>query len=164
MRALYAHVPLIIVGVALGNSVQPTHASAQESVIVPAKVTLIRRVLELTKAGELAMTSIRAAVSAQRASNPQVPAEFWDELTRRANQEAPKFVDALVPIYDSLFSVVQLQGLVRFYQSPLGQHIVEVQPTIAAQSIRAGQRWGSQLGSQIAQDLARRGVQVPRRP
>jgi len=99
---------------------------------------------------------------AQRAANPQIPAAFWDAFLARARRDIPQLVDSLVPIYASHFTRPELDELVRFYQSPLGRHLAEVQPLITQASVQAGQRWGSAIGRDIGDSLARAGATPPR--
>lgn len=139
----------------------PQVAWTQERTVDPAKAALIRRMLELTKAVELAVTGLEASITAQRAASPQIPPEFWDEFTVRARRDVPRFVELLVPIYDEHFTRAQLEQLVTFYQSPLGRHLAEVQPRITTQSLEAGGRWGRELGVEVAEELAKRGIRIP---
>jgi uncharacterized protein len=127
----------------------------------PAKVALIQRLLDVTKSVELAVTALETSLPSQRQANPQIPAEFWDEFAKRARQDVPRFVQLLIPIYDRQFTAAQLNELLAFYQSPLGQHFIKVQPTITVQSIQAGQQWGAQIGAEVAQELQKRGVRTP---
>ncbi|HEY3279743.1 MAG TPA: DUF2059 domain-containing protein [Gemmatimonadales bacterium] len=143
---------------ALGLLAGTAHAQAAAD---PAKVALIQRLLDVTKSVELAVTAIETSLPAQRQANPQIPSEFWDEFAKRARQDIPRFVQLLIPIYDRQFTSAQLKELLAFYQTPLGQHFIKVQPTITVQSIQAGQQWGAQLGAEVAQDLQKRGVRVP---
>jgi uncharacterized protein len=152
---------VILLAAALGIFLNPVTAYAQAPAAAPVKVALIRRVLELTQAGDLAVRAMEAAIAAQRAARPQIPNEFWDELAARAHRETPQLVDMLVPIYDAQFTAAELKELIRFYQSPVGRHVSEMQPVIAVQGARAGQRWGAKLGAEVAQDLARRKIQMP---
>ena len=124
------------------------------------KAVLIRRLLTVTRAAELAVTAMEATVPAQRAANPKIPKEFWDEFLTRARKDMPRFIDLLVPVYDSHFSKQQLEQLVAFYESPLGRHVAKVQPEIAVQSSQIGQKWGAELGAAVGQDLQKRGVKV----
>jgi len=124
------------------------------------KAVLIRRLLTVTRAAELAVAAMEATVPAQRAANPKIPKEFWDEFLARARKDMPRFIDMLVPVYDSHFSKPQLEQLVAFYESPLGRHVAQVQPEIAIQSSQIGQKWGAELGAAVGQDLQKRGVKV----
>jgi len=101
---------------------------------------------------------MEAMMPAQRAANPQIPAAFWDAFLAHARREIPQLVDTLIPIYASHFTRPELDQLVRFYDSPLGRHLAEVQPTIAEESIQAGQRWGMVIGRDIGDSLARAGA------
>lgn len=125
------------------------------------RAALIRQLLALTKAGDLAVTAMETSIPAQRAANPGIPKEFWDEFGARARHDMPRFVELLVPVYEAHFNKSQLEQLVAFYQSPVGQHLVKVQPKITVLSMQAGQQWGAQLGAEVAQDLAKRGVKMP---
>ena len=155
-RALPLNPLLVTVAVSLAivGASQPSLAQSAE------KAVLIRRLLAQTKAADLAVAAMEATIPAQRAANPKIPAEFWDEFVVRARREMPHFIDMLVPVYDSHFTKEQLEQLIAFYQSPLGQYLAKVQPEIAMQSSQIGQQWGAQLGAAVGQDLAKRGVRV----
>ena len=60
------------------------------------------------------------------------------------------------------FTRPELEQLVAFYHSPLGQRLAEVMPEVTMESMRAGQQWGARLGTEVAEDLATRGIEMPR--
>ncbi len=127
----------------------------------PAKTALIHRLLVLTRATELVVSSIEGAIPAQRLANPEIPAEFWDEFAARARADTARFMRMLVPIYARHLSREHLEGLVAFYETPVGRHLAEVQPQLTRESMTAGQQWGAQLGAEVGADLAERGIRVP---
>jgi len=137
-------------------------AAAQQKVqaVSSAKMALIRRILVLTHAGDMTISAMEVAIPAQRAANPQIPAEFWTEFSARARRDIAQLLERLIPIYDANFSEAQLQQLVQFYESPLGRHLVSVQPAVTMQSIQAGQQWGAEIGAEVARDLQKRGIQA----
>ena len=49
----------------------------------------------------------------------------------------------------------------RFYESPLGKHLSEVQPLILQESMQAGQTWGAAIGREVGESLSRSGVKPP---
>ncbi len=148
---------LLIASIGLASFVPSGPAAAQAS----DKATLIRRLLTLTNVAALAVTAMETSIPAQRAANPRIPKEFWDEFMARARRDMPKLVDAMLPIYDQHFTKAQLEQLVSFYESPVGQHLAKVQPEITVQSMQAGQQWGARIGADVGQDLAKRGVKMP---
>jgi len=133
-------------------------ARAQKQAVDPATAATVRRLLELTGAARLAVQTMEAMVPAQRQAMPQVPAAFWDAFMAHARRDIGQLVDSLVPVYAAHFTLAQLQELVRFYESPLGRRLAEIQPLITQESMQAGQRWGALLGAQIGDSLARAGV------
>src|ERR1700734_253848 len=60
-------------------------------------------------------------------------AQFWG-----TSAPASAVTDAVVPIYAKAFSMEDLQGLIQFYESPLGQRVVKTLPEVAQSSQRAG--------------------------
>jgi hypothetical protein len=49
---------------------------------------------------------------------------------------------------------------VTFYESPIGRHLAELQPVIAEESIKAGQRWGAAVGRGVGDSLAHAGLKL----
>jgi hypothetical protein len=128
---------------------------------VSEKEEIIRRILEVTKAAEVMLVAIEAGLPAQRASNPGVPAVFWDRFAVRARDERQSLIDSLVPIYDRAFTTAELMQLLQFYETPIGRRFIAASPEIARESILAGQRWGMIIGQQIGAQLQREGIIPP---
>jgi hypothetical protein len=126
----------------------------------PAKVAVIRQILEVTHAADQVVGAIEASVPAQRASNPRIPAVFWDRFLAQARARRGEFIDSVVPIYSRTFELAELKTLLQFYQSPLGHRLLEAQPGVMRESMQLGQRWGARIGADIGQQLAAEGVQV----
>ncbi len=68
----------------------------------------------------------------------------------------------LAEIYASNYTVDEMNQLVAFYRSPLGQRVVAAAPKIGQESVVAGQAWGQRVGRDAiekhAADLRRRGI------
>jgi uncharacterized protein len=139
----------------------PVRAQRRPAPVDPAKTTTIRRLLDLTGAARLALSGMESMVPAQRAANPQIPGAFWDAFLARARRSLPQLVEAIVPVYASHFSQEELEQLVRFYESPLGKHLSEVQPLILQESMQAGQTWGAAIGREVGESLSRSGAKPP---
>ena len=139
----------------------PTYAQAPDSIVV--KEALIHRLLDLTQTADLAVRTLEAAIPAQRASRPNVPNEFWEELAGHAKAEKDHLVEMLVPVYGTQFTTQQLKELVAFYESPSGRHLTDVQPALSVGAMQVAQQWGAQLSSEAVQALARRGIRLPLR-
>lgn len=73
---------------------------------------------------------------------PGADVSALDTLATEMKSEVESMLDLLVPIYDKYYTERQIQDVINFYQSDLGKHIVENQPTIITESMQAGQAWG----------------------
>ena len=139
---------------------QQGEAAAQ---VEPEKAEAIRQLLLLTGASELMVASIETSMPVQRAANPEIPDVFWEEFVARLRADVDRFIELLVPLYDRHLTLDEIRQLIAFYESPLGKRLVEVQPILAQESMLAGQEWGGRLSMEVAADLARRGIVIPRR-
>jgi hypothetical protein len=147
---------------ALSIFVAPPAPSQQNSTPVDsATASTIRHLLSLTGSAKLALRGMEAMVPAQKAANPRIPGAFWDAFLARARRDTAQLVELLVPIYAAHLTRSELEDLVRFYQTPLGQRLAQALPLISQESIQAGQGWGANIGRQVAESLAQSGVAFP---
>ncbi|MFZ3215221.1 MAG: DUF2059 domain-containing protein [Candidatus Acidiferrales bacterium] len=130
--------------------VQPGHArpdAPPAEKIDPAKDAAIRHLLDVTdssKIGENITAYITAQV--QQGVSRALPA---DQLPKFMSSFSEKFAanlppnavnDAIVAIYARHFSLEDIQGLVKFYESPLGQRVVKEMPEVNQQMRTVGQQ------------------------
>jgi len=138
-------------------------ARAQATTTMPdsAKVAVIRRVLEVSRTAEQMLLVMEQSLPAQRASNPAIPAVFWDRFIVHAREQRGVIIEDLVPIYDRYFSLEDLTGILRFHESPTGRRLLDATPLVTRDAMVAGQRWGAKLGEEVAAQLAKEGLLAP---
>jgi len=61
--------------------------------------------------------------------------------------------DALAAIYASNFSAAELRDLIAFYKSPTGQKMLQKTPSIAQQTMAAGQKFGQSAGAEAQKEM-----------
>lgn len=113
----------------------------------PAKEAAIRHLMDLTQTSKLG-DNIQSYITDQvrtglaRALKPDSLPKFMDEFNQKLVSAAPasRVTDAIVPIYANAFSTEDIQGLIQFYESPLGQRVVKNLPSVDQQSQAAGVR------------------------
>jgi hypothetical protein len=86
---------------------------------------------------------------------PQVPPEFWDKMQEQLNPE--DLLELVVPIYDKHFTEEDIQGMIAFYRSPVGQKLTSELPQITTESMSAGQEWGRALAQHVTEQLKKDG-------
>jgi hypothetical protein len=130
---------------ASSQSAAPAQAAAPAEKLDPAKEAAIRHLLDLTEISKMG-ENISAALSHQVQSEvgrglqqDQLP-KFMDTFNQRFTAAAPasKVTDAIVPIYARHFTLEDIQGLTKFYESPLGQKLVKQMPDVVQESQSVG--------------------------
>jgi uncharacterized protein len=118
-----------------------------------ARLQAAHRVLDASGSVNVMIAAVRANLPAQRAAAPKVPDEFWTRFEARMVQDAPQLVDSIAVIYARSFSVEDLQALLAFYTSPVGQRLRDLLPSLVTQSGQIGQRWGARIGAEVGASL-----------
>lgn len=116
-----------------------------------AKRADIRKLLDTMHAGEVAAQSMQKMADAMKATNKELPPEFWDEFLKEATPE--KLTEISVPVYEKNLTAQEVKAYLAFASTPDGASIMRKMPQITSEAMQAGQAWGQQLGMQIAQKL-----------
>jgi len=138
--------------------VQPGQTAAAAEKLDPAKETAIRHLLDITggaKEGENineGMTGRVKEVMTRALPADQLP-KFMDTFTQKFTASAPPsaVTDAVVKIYAQHFSLEDIQGITKFYESPVGQRMVKEMPDVA----RDSQNVGMQMDQKVVIDVLR---------
>jgi hypothetical protein len=86
---------------------------------------------------------------------PCVPATYWQTYIDKDGVE--QLTKAMIPAYQHHFTADEVEGLIKFYKSPLGQKLVAQMPATMAEAAQAGQQWGRQRTSDMFSDLQKTG-------
>ena len=148
-----------------GKTSQPLKAQANsgssQAKIDPAKEADIRRLLELTGAKALAvqtMTSMENGIKPLM-SNSLPPGDYRDQLIDlffakfRSKADAQHLVDIAVPIYDKYLTAEEVRGLIKFYETPLGQKATGVMPKMVSEIQGESREWGEKLGRESMEEV-----------
>ena len=143
-------------GIALGQT------PATPAPVDSARLVWAEKLLEVTHAQRAFLTGFDSALATQRKNTAKKGAQLYlDSLTARAGREAPEFVDSLAVIWTGQLSLPDLQQLVAFYQTPLGQRYADAQVWAALQMKALGERWGARLALDVMRDLLDKGLISP---
>ncbi len=122
---------------------------------VAAKKQDIRTLLDMVGSAKMALESIDQMMGTFKTTMPQVPTEFWDNF--RGKVKGEDLVDLIVPIYNKHFTYDEIQGLIQFYKTPIGQKFIETLPAISQESSEAGRQWGEKIGLEVIKELEEKG-------
>ncbi len=138
-----------------------TMAPAPAAKIDPAKEAAIRHLMDITNTSKLGdnmaqyiSNQVRNYMS--RSLDASTLPKFMDAFNQKFFQSAPakNVTDAMVPIYDHAFSKQEIDGLVQFYESPLGQHVVQVLPQVLQQSQDAAAKMDQEAALNVLRGMS----------
>ena len=133
------------------NATQETTVAESTKKVDEAKRADIVKMMKLTGADKMAMQMINQMIGMQRQSNPNIPAGFWDEFQKEIKPE--ELLELSVPAWAKHFTHDDIKELIKFYESPIGKKMIEVQPKVMQESMVAGQKWGMAIGRKIAERI-----------
>jgi uncharacterized protein len=87
---------------------------------------------------------------------PCVPASYWQGFIDADTTQ--ELLGRMVPIYQSHFTAEDVAGLLKFYQSPLGQKVITQMPLTMAEGMKIGQQWGRERGQAMIEQLQQKGT------
>jgi uncharacterized protein len=139
----------------------PSPAPAPATKIDPAKEAAIRHLMEITNTSKLG-DNMQEYISNQvrnymsRSMDAATLPKFMDAFNQKFAQNAPSknVTDAMVPIYDHAFSKQEIDGLVQFYESPLGQHVVQVLPQVLQESQDAAAKMDQEAALNVLRGMS----------
>lgn len=120
------------------------------------KEASIRKLLILIDARGTFKTAIDTQLSALKKTVTQIPAKFWDEVLKEIDSD--KFVELLIPVYDKHFSSDEIEGLIAFYETPLGKKLISSLPQILAEAAAIGDKYGQEIATRVIQRMQAEGT------
>lgn len=122
----------------------------------PQQIATAREVLTL-KRGDVVFSPIIIGVvetvkNVFLPTNPQLTKELNEialQLRKEYEPKQPELLNEVAKVYAERFTEPELQALVAFYKSPVGQKMVKEEPGIIDESMRRAQTWGDALSSKV---------------
>lgn len=119
-----------------------------------AKLRKIHKLLEVTGAARMGQQIMVQLIARMRQSLRDVPEAFWDKMVKRADVKG--MIGDVANLYDKHLTMGDVDGLLKFYRSPVGRRFIKLQPTLMRGSMQIGQDWGQKLTRQVIGELKAR--------
>src|SRR5262245_2833210 len=138
----------LVVGIAITLGVWLVPAQAQE--VSPESLAASRELMALTNSDEILEQVIAMFVPqitdlVARANPEPGPAvrKIMDEMMMPEMRKAiPEAIDGIAAVYAHNFTADELNELIAFYKTPVGQKFIERQPALMTELSETGQAWG----------------------
>jgi len=154
------HQPGITAKPAQPAAAPPGAAPAAENAD-PAKLAAIRHLMEITSTSKMG-ENISSGITSQVHSvmGRTIPAEqlqkFMETFSQKFSEAAPASAvnDNTAAIYARHFSMEDIQGLTKFYESPVGQRVLKSLPEAQEEAYSSGQQMDQQAAMQILRGMS----------
>jgi len=115
----------------------------------------VRQLMEVVGVGKMLSQMNNQAVTVMQQSLPCIPASYWQGYMDANGTQ--QFIGRLVPIYQRHFSADEIDGMLKFYRSPLGQKVITEMPTTMGEANQAGLQWSKERSDQMIAELKQKG-------
>ena len=129
--------------------------------VTPAKEADIRRLIEMTggngmgkQMGQSIMEQIQPALEGMLpagARREEILKAFRTEFELRF--DPGELTGLMIPIYDKHMDHKEIQELLTFYQTPLGQRLLKALPEIMMESQAVGSRWSEKIFQDVIRQM-----------
>jgi uncharacterized protein len=112
-------------------------------------ITVMRATDQFKLIFPIIMQSLKPAIVQGR---PQVERDMdavMPVLIEAANSRVDEIGDQMAGVYARAFTVDEMRQLIAFYQTPVGQKLLEKSPTLVQESMSIGRAWGQRLGAEL---------------
>lgn len=115
----------------------------------------VARLLELNGSRQNFEMAINTMLTQQATYlSDQLPENFFEEFQKEIMQDGYReIMEMIVPVYEKHFTEAELDGMIAFYQTEVGQALVTKTPLVMRESMQIGAAWGEKVGAQIAERL-----------
>ena len=144
---------ILVLGIGGVNVAQTTQNQPSKEYIAA-----LRKMIVVSGADATVKQLIPQMFAMMRQQLPNVPSKYWDEVEKEMMKTlVDDWVEMLIPIYHKRFTLSDLQGIIKFYESPVGKKMAAEQPLIASESMAVGQQWGVKIATKVEEALKAKG-------
>ena len=118
----------------------------------------LKMMLQVAGSEETFNTAIKQMFSMYKQQKTNVPDSIWVGLEQEISKTSiDDLVDMILPVYQKYMTETDLNGIIEFYQTPIGKKYAEKTPLIMQESMQVGQQWGMEIGKKFEDKLKKKG-------
>lgn len=127
------------------------------------KEAKIKELIEVTGVSKMAVQGAQQFVNTYKENYKDIPDEFWNGFLKEVSTE--EFSKLYIPIYSKYYTESDLDELIKFYKTPIGQKTISNIPLIMNESMEVGREWGQNLAKKLIDKInEQKGYQSPPPP
>lgn len=117
----------------------------------PEYTAKMAKMMELSGADAVMKELPRQMIDMMKQQTSVLPDSVSQQIENMMAEYFPKMIELMTPIYAKYYSEEDLDGLIAFYESPLGKKMASTQPLIMKEMMGVIPQWGAEFGSKMAE-------------
>lgn len=123
----------------------------------------VRELIKVMGADKMAISVMQQQMQEIKKNSPNISDEFFNEFLSEVTTE--RITEVYIPIYAKYYTESDIDELIKFYKSSVGQKTISVLPAIMKESIEAGGKMGRDIAIKVKEKLDKKaGYQNPPPP
>lgn len=98
------------------------------------------KMLEVSKSMDAMKQMAPQIIAMVKQQAPDAPQEFWDDLEVAMVAMYGNIIKAMIPVYQKHLSLEDIQGIITFYETPIGKKLASSNVIIATESMPIAQK------------------------
>ncbi|WP_419868822.1 DUF2059 domain-containing protein [Chryseobacterium sp. CT-SW4] len=115
------------------------------------KAEKIQELMKLTQVDKISLQMYTQIMDYYKKSFSDVPEKVWDDFLNEI--DTGKMMKMYIPIYDKYYTEPEIDQLITFYKSPIGQKTIENMPALLKESMEVGTKYGREIGEKIVKKM-----------
>lgn len=115
------------------------------------------KMLEVSKSMDAMKQMAPQIIAMVKQQAPEAPQEFWDSLETAMLTMYDKMILAFIPIYQKHLTLEDIQGIIKFYESPIGKKLANANIIIATETMPIAQEIAMETMQTLIKDAAEKG-------
>jgi len=118
----------------------------------------LKKMLVVAGSEQTFNSAIKQMFSMYKQQKTNVPDSIWVDLEQEMSKTSiDDLVNMILPVYQKYLTETDLNGIIEFYQTPIGKKYAEKTPLIMQESMQVGQQWGMEIGKKFEEKLKKKG-------
>lgn len=118
----------------------------------------LKKLFEVSSTEETYQAAITQMFTMFKQQYDDVDETIWTDLEKEfSSTSLDELTKMLVPVYKKHLTQEDLNELIKFYESSVGQKFAKSTPLIMQESMQIGQEWGRKIGQEFAEKMQKRG-------
>lgn len=131
-----------------------TMAQAQDKTKYEAAVA---KMLEVSKTMDAMKQMAPQIIAMVKQQAPDAPQEFWNDLETTMVDMYSQIIKAMIPIYEKYLTLQDIEGVIKFYETPVGKKLAESNTKIATESMPIAQQIAMQTMQKLMESAKEKG-------